>query len=82
MWRAVFLAIGISSCILGAECLVVDKAVFTRQAEAVEQAWYEFPPPQGASNEFKPPEWAPWSLITAGAVILIYSISLSNSSES
>lgn len=82
MWRAVFLAIGITSCILGAECLVVDKAVFTRQAAAIEQDWYAFPPQQGVSEEFKPPEWAPWSLITAGAVVLIYSITLRNSSES
>lgn len=76
MWRAFFLAVGISSCILGAECLVVQKAAFSRSAAASEPAWHEFPQPQPRRQEFEPPEWAPWSLITAGAVIVLYSVTL------
>ncbi|MCO6457976.1 MAG: hypothetical protein J5I93_21950 [Pirellulaceae bacterium] len=80
MWRAVFLAVGITCCVLGAECLVVDKAMFSQPARASELAWYQFPPPEKPS-EFTPPEWAPWSLLTGGAVILIYSITLNKGGE-
>jgi hypothetical protein len=73
MWRAVFLALGITLCILGGECLVVEKAVLAESGSA--------PPPQStflapatpAAREIKPPEWAPWSLLSGGAVILLYS---------
>ena len=80
MWRAVFLAVGITSCILGAECLVVQKAVFSRSAAAAERAWHEFPQVQ-TKEEFEPPDWAPWSLITAGAVTVIYSVTLKPKSD-
>ena len=36
MWRAVFLALGIVLCILGGECLVVEKAVLAQSEPAVE----------------------------------------------
>jgi hypothetical protein len=71
MWRALFLAIGIYMCLLGAQCLVVEKAVLTVRREA--------PLPgmtAGRSREFAPPEWAPWSLISAGAVTILYSFTI------
>jgi len=70
MWRAIFLACGISLCILGAECMIVDKAVLAAKpgAEGV------IGPPK--AREVKPAEWAPWSLLSAGAVILLYSITI------
>lgn len=66
MWRAFFLAIGVSLVIIGAECLAVEKAVFAPRlgADASE------------TREFSPPEWAPWSLMSAGAVVLIYSFTI------
>ena len=36
MWRAFFLAIGIYLCILGAECLVVDKFVMAAEKPVAE----------------------------------------------
>ena len=82
MWRAFFLAVGITCCILGAECLVVQKAVFSRSAAASEPApnWYEFPQQQ-SRDEFEPPDWAPWSLLSAGTVIVIYSVTLKANTE-
>jgi len=37
------------------------------------------PAPQSASSgrqEYTPPDWAPWSLMSAGAVIMLYSFSI------
>ena len=80
MWRALFLAIGITCCILGAECLIVQKAVFVQKAEAGEPTWYGVQPPS-RPDAFEPPDWAPWSLLTAGAVIVIYSVTLGSGSD-
>ncbi len=81
MWRALFLAIGITCCILGAECLVVQKAVFVQKAAAGEPAtWYQ-PPQPPKQDAFVPPDWAPWSLLTAGAVIVLYSVTFGSGSD-
>ena len=77
MWRSFFLAVGITLCILGAECLVVDRAFVTLPADS---------PPSNSlyqarqSREMVPPEWAPWSLLSAGAVIALYSLTVARHS--
>jgi hypothetical protein len=75
MWRSFFWSIGIFACLLGGECLVVEKALLKQSAA-----------PQGASNlalraapsqkEVVVPDWAPWSLFSFGAVTLIYTVTL------
>jgi hypothetical protein len=76
MWRAFFAAIGAILLILGGECLVVEKAVLAsapQQAHAPLSPFDEPHVPQAsASREVRPPEWAPWSLLSAGAVIMLY----------
>ena len=74
MWRAFFLAIGISLIIVGAECMVVHKAVLAGERSAATET--STTDVSVGSQEFKPPEWAPWSLIAGGAVIVLYSYSL------
>jgi hypothetical protein len=65
MWRALFLALGVSSCILGAEALFVDRAVLKKPADqAVEEKVVD------------PPPWAPWSLLAGGAVVVLYSFTI------
>ncbi len=77
MWRSVFLAIGIVLCILGAECLVMEKAVLAGDSAKSQPATSFFAQTtQPPSNEIKPPEWAPWSLLSTGAVIILYSYSI------
>ena len=77
MWRAFFLAVGISLCVLGAECMVVDEAVISRSpAPAMATSYGPTPPNSGRSRVVKPPEWAPWSLMSAGAVVILYSFTL------
>ncbi|MFO0870069.1 MAG: hypothetical protein U0935_14150 [Pirellulales bacterium] len=73
MIRSLFLALGLTTVILGLECLVVEKATLAG------------PPPQkntwGQSvaappRDVVPPEWAPWGLLTGGAVVLLYSFTI------
>lgn len=79
MWRAFFCAIGISLMLIGGECLVVEKAVLaTGPKPASGSSPYLFAPGPGTttSQEFRPPEWAPWSLLSAGAVIVLYTLTI------
>jgi hypothetical protein len=65
MWRSLFLALGVSSCLLGAEALFIDQAILKKtEGEAV------------AQKVVNPPEWAPWSLMAGGAVVVIYSFTI------
>ena len=61
MWRAFFLAFGLSLLLVGLECLVVDDFVLAARFTAAE-----------GTRNIKPPEWAPWSLLSAGAVTMLY----------
>jgi hypothetical protein len=77
MWRALALAIGISFCILGAECLVIDKAVLAEsRTVAAETGPLGQPASAETPREIEPPEWAPWGLISLGAVVMLYSFTI------
>jgi hypothetical protein len=65
MWRAFFLAIGAYCCLLGVEALAVDKAVLKVS-----------PNSQTTWREVMPPDWVPWSLLGAGAVVMLYSFTI------
>jgi hypothetical protein len=80
MWRAFFLAVGISLCIWGAECLVIEKAILNGEAPPPDPsnnfAAFVSQPVRPAARELTPPEWAPWSLMSSGAVVILYSFTL------
>ncbi len=76
MWRSLFLAAGIVLCILGAECLIMEKAVLASDPAAAQPPVTFFAPTTPPPSEIKPPEWAPWSLLASGAVVIIYSYSI------
>lgn len=77
MWRAFFLAVGITLCVLGAECMVIDEAVISKApAPAMATSYGTVPSSASRSRVVRPPEWAPWSLISAGTVIILYSFTL------
>lgn len=59
MWRALFLAMGVFTLILGIEAFVIERAILTNN-----------------QGDVVPPEWAPWSLMSAGAVIILYSFTI------
>jgi hypothetical protein len=76
MLRAFFLAMGISTCIYGAECLVVERfvlAVDTKPATTQPGAFASSTKPP---REMNPPEWAPWSLLATGALVVLYSTAM------
>ncbi len=68
--RAFFLALGIYALILGLECLFLDKAVLIPNRESMAQQMVP------SAREIHPAEWAPWSLISAGAVVILYSFTI------
>ena len=80
MWRAFFVALGITLCILGVECLVLDKAVLkNQQPETVgttAKTLFSSNDPILKNKELAPKDWHPWSLLSSGAVIILYSFSL------
>ena len=70
MWRSLFLALGITCVILGVEALAVEKAVLNVKNPPSEAG-------QPASQRvISPPEWAPWSLMSGGAIVMIYSFTI------
>jgi hypothetical protein len=60
MWKSVFLAAGIFACVAGVELLLIDSAVVLPVDG------------RGGPNVFTAPDWAPWSLISAGAVTILH----------
>ncbi len=82
MWRAIFLAAGIFLCILGAECLVVDRFVMASDQPAITDetpATLFNAPPSGlslAKRDIEPPDWAPWSFLSGGAVVILYALTI------
>jgi len=80
MWRAFFLAVGISLLILGAECLIVDRVMLASTGQVSPgddgvQGSTDLSA-GGGSRVVVPPEWSPWSFFSAGAVVMIYSFTI------
>lgn len=60
MWKSFFLASGLFACILGLELLVIDSATILPVDG------------RGGPRVFMAPDWAPWTLISAGAVTILH----------
>jgi hypothetical protein len=67
MWKSVFLAAGIAACLAGVELLLIDSAVVLPMDG------------RGEPRVFAAPDWAPWSLISAGAVTILHFCGLPSS---
>lgn len=79
MWRAFVMAVGVSLCILGGECMVVDRVVIANDRPDVGytttdelSAWGTGFGAPANRRVFVPPEWAPWGLLSAGALTVLY----------
>ena len=66
MWKSLCLASGIFACVLGVELLLIDSAVVM--------------PLQGGQGPrtFTAPDWAPWTLLSVGAVTILHFVTLSD----
>ena len=64
MWKSVCLASGIFACLLGVEMLLVDSAVILPIHGG------------GGPQRFSAPDWAPWTLLSAGAVTIMHFVTL------
>jgi hypothetical protein len=88
MWRAFFMSVGIILCILGAECLVLERVVLVAKVDRSPALaastsiaspgpyGYAYPSVERNNREIEPPEWAAWSLLSSGAVIMLYAFTL------
>ena len=68
MWRSLFLALGAYTCLLGVEALAIEKAVIKKPTDGRK--------PLITREEVVPPDWAPWSLMGTGAVVVLYSFTI------
>lgn len=78
MFRAFFFTIGVFTSLVGAECLLVDRAVLNIDQPVSTQRRI-FPMVRssvGRKMVVEPPDWMGWSLISAGAVTTLYSFAL------
>jgi len=76
MWRTLFLGLGVYACLLGVECLLIDKAVLNSRREPLGGIAAGLNPLVGRNKEIQPADWAPWSLLSAGAVTILYSFTI------
>ncbi len=82
MWRALFMAIAISICLLGLECMVVKQAILTSHAPAASSQFDASDPFAGSlaaaspKRTIQPAEWHSWSLLSVGSVLMLYSLML------
>lgn len=72
MWRSLFIAVGLYAVLLGVECLLIDKAILARRENAAPGMEQKV----GRNREYSPPDWAPWSLMSCGAITVLYSFNL------
>ena len=76
MWRAFFLGIGVYLMIAGAECLAVDRVYLANDAGTLASHHAPFRSRPSRSQGFPPAPWVPWSLLSTGAVVCLYSFTI------
>ncbi len=77
MWRAFFMAIGICLALGGFESLVVERAVLASKPTGKEkESLFGQTLLVKPKREVTPPDWMPWSLLSSGAVTMLYSTTL------
>ncbi len=77
MWQSFFLAVGIYIALLGAQCLGVQKFVLNSREPVAQQAsLFTQAPTVGPQKVVAPAQWAPWSLMSTGLVVCLYSFSI------
>ena len=77
MWRSFFLAIGITLIILGVECLGIESVnLKMRDKPPAPTSPWDTAPKVGPNKKLTPQNWAPWSLMSSGIVVCLYSFTI------
>ncbi|HBO45581.1 MAG TPA: hypothetical protein DD670_16955 [Planctomycetaceae bacterium] len=82
MWRAFFLAIGVTLCIVGVEFLGLERVVLNiheRPAATPKTDLFGLPvsqPGPGPRKVIVAREYTPWSLLAMGMVVILYAYDL------
>ena len=76
MWRAFFLGIGVYLMIAGAQCLAVDRVFWRAAAEPAPTVIPFQKVVAQKPKDFPPAPWVPWSLLSTGAVVCLYSFTI------
>ncbi len=89
MWRAFVMATGLSLMVLGGEFMVVDRLVMAGPtSERLDTSYldshFDTSSSYGTTLDglgtskrvFVPPEWAPWGLLSAGVLTVLYGAAL------
>ena len=78
MWRSLFLAVGIFTIILGISFLGIDRVTLRFHEEAPPPAAFSFSdaPKEGPPVQITPAPWWPWTFLSFGAVVCLYSFTI------
>ena len=77
MWRSLFLAVGIMLLIVGGECLIIDSATVFAAAESSAAEFVDpAATPATVTKRVSPSEWLPWTLLSSGAIVVLYAFTL------
>ncbi len=79
MWRSLFLALGLYVMILGVECITVKEFRLRMHEPPPSQPASLFPEQQaqvGPQRVLRPQPWVPWSFLSTGAVVCLYSFTI------
>lgn len=76
MWRALFLAVGVSLVILGVQCLGVQKFVLKGDAPPTNDIFADAKAAVTPRREIVPQPWVPYSLMSTGTVVCLYCFSI------
>ncbi len=77
MWRSFFIAVAIMMIILGIECLMIDSASLYAANKSTASNFIDpAAPPAPTTKVWEPSEALPWGLLSGGAVIILYAVTL------
>jgi len=76
VWRSFFLAVGIMLLIVGIECLIIDSATLYSSPEYPSDYLDPAAATGTTTRVVSPSEWMPWSLLSAGGIVVLYAVTL------
>lgn len=81
MFRSIALAVGMTMLIIGLELFFVERVVWAGDERPIPTAQTsgfadERQSYASKGQDFVPPDWMPWSLMSVGSVVILYSFTI------